>query len=123
MDIHFEHDLDECPLEVNEEFHVMQVVREALSNIVRHAGATQAWVRARYGPEHLFTVTIADNGRGLAQASSGGNHHGMNIMRERARSLGGDVVIKPHADGGTQVCLSFCPQRVRLTPSRHVSAR
>jgi two-component system nitrate/nitrite sensor histidine kinase NarX len=123
MDIHFEHELDECPLEVNEEFHIMQVVREALSNIVRHAAATQAWVCARYGPEHLFTMTIADNGRGLAQASSNGNHHGMSIMRERARSLGGDVVIKPRPDGGTQVCLSFCPQRVRLTPSRHESAR
>lgn len=122
LEIRFEHELDRCPLEVNEEFHVMQVVREALSNTVRHAGARQAWVSARYGPDHRLTVTVADDGRGLTQADPHGNHYGLGIMRERARSLGGELDIGPRPEGGTQVVLSFAPLRIPIDPPRQEAA-
>ncbi|WP_217808657.1 ATP-binding protein [Derxia lacustris] len=114
--IAFEHELDRCPLEINEEFHVMQVVREALSNIVRHAGAEHAWVAVRYGPDHRCTVTVEDDGRGLPAAAPEGNHYGMSIMKERARSLDGEVGIEARDGGGTRVRLSFVPQRLPAEP-------
>lgn len=123
LEIRFEHELERCPLEVNEEFHVMQVIREALSNTVRHAAATRTWVSARYGPGHLFTVTVADDGRGLGASSPQDSHYGLSIMRERARSLGGDVSVGPRPGGGTQVVLSFAPQRIPTDPPRKEAAR
>jgi two-component system, NarL family, nitrate/nitrite sensor histidine kinase NarX len=112
LDISFVHDLGRCHLEVNEEFHVMQVIREALSNTVRHARAYHVWVSMRYGPEHLLSVIVDDDGRGLINPYAESNHYGLSIMRERARSLGGDVSVIHRPGGGTRVQLTFAPQRL-----------
>lgn len=117
LDIGFSHAIERCHLEVNEEFHVVQVVREALANALRHAGARHLRVHAQYGPGHLFAITVDDDGCGLTAAPGGeGRHHGLNIMRERARALGGELAVAPGARGGTQVRLSFAPQRLPAPP-------
>lgn len=112
LEIRFDNRLGRCHLEVNEEFHVLQVVREALSNAVRHARATQICIVAAYGPDHRLVVTVDDDGTGPATASDDGAHHGMSIMKERAGTLGGDLDIGRGPAGGTQVRLSFPPQRL-----------
>lgn len=112
MDIAFEEVLDLCPLEVNEEFHVMQVIREALSNTVRHSGAGRAWVTIRPDPAHHITVTVEDNGQGFGSPSTDGQHHGMSIMKERARSLGGEVEFGERPGGGSRIRLVFAPERL-----------
>ena len=112
LDISFVHDLGRCHLEVNEEFHVMQVIREALSNTVRHARAYHVWVSMHYGPEHLLTVVVDDDGRGLTNPYTESNHYGLSIMRERAHSLGGDVSVVHRPGGGTRVQLTFAPQKL-----------
>ncbi|WP_374339468.1 ATP-binding protein [Methyloversatilis sp.] len=120
LDISFVHDLGRCHLEVNEEFHVMQVIREALSNTVRHARAYHVWVSIHYGPEHLLTVVVDDDGRGLTNPYAESNHYGLSIMRERAHSLGGEVTVDHRPGGGTRVQLTFSPQKLpagRLTES------
>lgn len=108
LDIAFDEALARCPLGVNEEFHVMQVIREALSNTVRHAGATQAWVSI-LPVDHRLEVTVDDDGRGLGSADPQEAHHGLGIMRERARSLGGTLEVLPRPGGGTRVRLCFEP--------------
>lgn len=116
LDIAFEHALEPCPLGVNEEFHVMQVIREALSNTVRHAAATQAWVSIR--PQgHRLEVTIDDDGRGLGEPDPQGHHYGLGIMQERARSLGGTLTVSARPGGGTRVQLLFAPQSLLATAS------
>lgn len=95
----------------NEEVHVMRIIREALSNIIRHAGT-------RNGSIHLersnggIDVLIADDGRGLAHEPVGRDHFGLRIMRERALSLGGDLQIEsPLENGrGTRIRLHFRPR-------------
>ena len=113
LDIVFDDGMDKCQLEVNEEFHVLQLMREAIANAVRHAFASQVWVAARYSSDHQFTVTIDDNGRGdgLDGRDAEIGHYGMTIMRERARSLGGTLTTEARAGGGTRVRLNFAPQR------------
>ncbi|MFB6821756.1 sensor histidine kinase [Streptomyces virginiae] len=64
---------------------VHRVVQEALTNVVRHAGATAAEVTLAYGPGTL-TVTVTDDGRGPGGASGG---HGLIGIRERAAAHGG----------------------------------
>lgn len=105
--------LGSCPLNVNEEIHVLQVVREALSNVARHARATHAAIALRYEHGTAF-VTIDDDGIGYTPAAGDEPHHyGLVIMQERARSLGGDVRISQRNEGGTRVELRFTPAELR----------
>lgn len=120
LEISFDERMGKCQLEVNEEFHVLQLVREAIANAVRHARAGHVWVQAQYrAPEHQFTVTIDDDGLGPGpgpvEAESG--HYGLSIMRERARSLHGTLSVAPREGGGTRVRLDFAPQRFPIDNS------
>lgn len=118
LDLSFDERLGPCQLQVNEEFHVLQVIREALSNAVRHARAERVWVAAVYGPGHELVVTVEDDGGGPGSAPSDTAHHyGLSIMRERARTLNGQIVIAARPAGGTCVRLSFAPQRLPMHAS------
>ncbi|KAA6186306.1 HAMP domain-containing protein [Thiohalocapsa marina] len=110
-------------LSANEEVHVLQIVREALSNVVRHARATQCRVelvlqRALQGEQaHAdAVVTITDDGRGFHPQPPGQGHYGMTIMHERAASLDGSIRIDSQPGCGTELRLSFRP-RLGPTPT------
>lgn len=112
VEIDFVDRMGACRLEPNEELHVLQLVREAISNAVRHAEPNRVAVEARYdAAEHQLTVTVEDDGLGLEQHEADAGHYGLGIMRERARSLRGNCVVEPRPGGGTRVCLSFAPLR------------
>ncbi len=70
----------------NEEIHVLQIIREALSNVVRHADAANARVNLDPTNDGL-QVLIEDDGRGMEGANDRAHHYGMTIMRERTLSL------------------------------------
>lgn len=90
----------------NEEIHVLQIVREALSNVVRHADAYHAWVKLVMR-EGAVEVEIADDGRGIQQARDQGRHYGHVIMGERALTLGGRLEVETLPPSGTRVRLRF----------------
>jgi two-component system, NarL family, nitrate/nitrite sensor histidine kinase NarX len=94
-------------LTVNEELHVGQIVREALTNVVRHARASSALVTLSSN-EREVTVTIADDGRGITTETGGEHHYGLSIMRERSRSLGGRLEIRSN-EPGSCIVLTFVP--------------
>ncbi|MFJ5805384.1 sensor histidine kinase [Streptomyces sp. NPDC093093] len=83
------------PLPAALEATVYRVVQEALTNVVRHAGASTAAVRLEYGSGDL-AVEVTDDGRG-PDGSPGG--HGLIGIRERAAAHGGTVESGPGADG------------------------
>lgn len=101
-------------LSPNEEIHVLQIVREALSNVVRHADAPHAWVRLDLGEEGV-EVEIRDDGRGIQAGSEGVRHYGHTIMGERAQTLGGRLELETPLAGGTRVRLSFPPRSASET--------
>lgn len=88
-------------------------LREAVTNVVRHAGATTC--RATLDADQAFvTLTVEDNGRGAvaAQEPAGSEPGGFGLgaMRERARALGGFVTVQPSAGAnraGTRVSVSL----------------
>ncbi len=87
----------------------VRVVQEALSNVVRHAGATATRVQLAYEAERV-TVTVVDDGRprvpsGGASGVSGG--HGQLHMRERVAVAGGSLEVGPLRGGGYRVRASF----------------
>jgi two-component system nitrate/nitrite sensor histidine kinase NarX len=106
-----------CRLGINEEFHVLQIVREALTNTVRHADAKQVRVALSYGQDHRVRVVIEDDGRGLSALQSDDKHYGLSIMRERANSLGGELALEPRQGGGTRVSVAFVPDRMTPEPA------
>jgi two-component system sensor histidine kinase DegS len=76
--------------------------REALANVVRHAGAKTAMVRVEVGPERVV-VEIADDGCGFDPAAVGPGHFGLDSMRSRAAEVGGALTIDSAPGCGTVV--------------------
>ncbi len=78
--------------------HMLVVVREGLSNVARHASATDVIVELELGEEYVARVT--DNGVGLPhEVPVGGN--GLVNMRHRADAVGGDFAVSERREGGT----------------------
>ena len=86
--------------------HLLAVLREALSNVVRHAGATRVDVTVVVGPDGAVVATITDDGVGPGTGERSGGQGLTNIIR-RAELLGGTVDIGPTgSSGGTRVAWS-----------------
>jgi signal transduction histidine kinase len=82
---------------------VYRIVQEALTNIIRHAGATRVAVELLRGPD-AWTLVISDDGAGIAAAASRDRlSHGISGMRQRARALGGEFSIRGRAGQGTVI--------------------
>lgn len=78
-----------------------RIVQEAVTNVVRHSGASRAMVMI--GVEGgALKMTIADNGKGAETLQREG-HYGVRGMQERAAAFGGDIVFGRGADGGLAV--------------------
>lgn len=80
---------------------VFRIVQEALTNVARHAGATDVIVRIEETDEGI-RLDVTDNGKGFA-GPTGKKSFGIIGMRERAAILGGTLDIDSPADGGTRV--------------------
>jgi two-component system nitrate/nitrite sensor histidine kinase NarX len=117
LPISIETHLGAFQLSANEEIHTMQIVREALANVIHHSKATHASVCIEHGSDDMIAVVIDDDGVGIDSRQSETHHYGMNIMQERARSLGGAFDIQPRAGGGTRVIFRFhASERRHLNP-------
>jgi signal transduction histidine kinase len=79
---------------------VYRIVQEALTNVLRHADATEVAVRVAQDGEAI-DVEVRDDGTGTAGA--GGAGQGLRGMRERAAAAGGTVDYGPVPDGGWRV--------------------
>ncbi|MEJ2453400.1 MAG: type IV pili methyl-accepting chemotaxis transducer N-terminal domain-containing protein [Candidatus Thiodiazotropha sp.] len=107
IEITYNNRLGHCQPSPNAEIHIIQIVREALSNVIRHADATQASVNLSCGQEGVIELTIEDNGIGIDLQSDMMQHYGLPIMKERAEWLGGDLSVSELEDGGTRIALRF----------------
>lgn len=86
---------------------VFRVMQESLTNILRHAGASE--VSVRFGTaDGEVRLEVRDNGRGIGPEDlSKRSSFGVRGMRERVRDLGGTLDIAPAADGGTRLSLQL----------------
>ncbi len=97
---------------------LFRVVQEALTNVVRHAGATIVDVRLA-NADGFLTMRVADNGQGFDLApnwaDSGGKGFGLRGMRERVRILGGDFALQTAAGQGTTITVRVPMPRKGIT--------
>jgi signal transduction histidine kinase len=84
---------------------VMRIIQEALTNVRKHTRADKAYVSLAEN-EGEFILTVEDNGQGFKLEKSQENesgHVGMQIMRERAESLGGSMEVSTQPGRGTKI--------------------
>lgn len=90
--------------------HLLQIAREALSNALKHADATAVTVTVAHH-DNQVKLTVLDNGRGVPENAERTNHYGLIIMRDRAQSLRGDCQVRRGESGGTEVVVTFIPEK------------
>jgi len=106
LEISLECNLAGCHLNPNQEIHSLQIIREALSNVIRHAHAQHAWVHVIHRGAGEVSISIADDGIGIASPTDT-YHYGLTIMRERAQGLNGEIEVANRQPHGTLVSLRF----------------
>ena len=104
---HFHVSGEGLPLPADVQVQVLHVVQEALSNVRKHAQASQVALEVSKGAEWCFVVR--DDGRGFSGKSPDGetSHVGMKIMQERAARIGATVQVQSEAGQGTRVVLTL----------------
>jgi two-component system sensor kinase FixL len=92
--------------------HLFRIAQEAVSNAVRHARPAHITISLAEAAQRL-EIVVADDGRGIGERPAGGAGLGMDGMRQRARLLGGDIVVQSRDGGGTVVTCAVPPPSAR----------
>jgi len=99
------------------ELQLLRIAQEALTNVRRHALATEVEVILSENGKESIEMVVKDNGRGFALADldeSPPGYHGLNIIKERAETLGGSLNISSAPGQGTALMVSLPLEKVRL---------
>jgi glucose-6-phosphate-specific signal transduction histidine kinase len=100
------------------------IVREAVSNALRHSRASLIEVSLEYLPDR-FRLTVRDDGEGFTTDAAGmgrEDHFGLTVMNERAHRLGALLSVSSGPDLGTEIVLSvpgrcvYLPERIGSLP-------
>lgn len=95
---------------------LFRLVQEAILNVRKHADAKRVRVSLRRGADHVL-LAVADDGRGFDPASVPPGHYGLQMMRERARALGGSLTVHSEPGTGTVVTVRLpSPDMRRCAP-------
>src|SRR5690625_5012655 len=86
------------------EEHIFRIIQEALSNILRHAFATEVRLDIIQKPDEVF-VYIADNGKGFDINNNQNKKasYGLKTMQERSEEIGGTFIVRSNINEGTYI--------------------
>jgi signal transduction histidine kinase/ligand-binding sensor domain-containing protein len=84
---------------------LLMVLKEALNNVVKHAQATEVWLRAGLLAGELF-LEVEDNGRGFGAAPEDARADGLRNMRQRLAEFGGRCVVTAQPGAGVKIALT-----------------
>lgn len=97
-------------LSATEQIDLIQIAREALSNISRHAKAKNVEIQLAYEDGDKYIVmSIIDDGVGMSGSVDQTQHHGLIIMKERAHNIGGELIVTDNQPQGTIITVRFAP--------------
>jgi len=95
------------PLPETIEENLLRIAQEAMTNVVKHSKASTALVELDFGPKTI-SLKISDNGIGFDPQDSPGpesGHFGLQGISERAKRIGGELLIQRGTEGGTTVSI------------------
>lgn len=98
-------------LTTDEEMQIQHIIREALSNTVRHSHAKRVRVMLREDYDNNIQISVEDDGVGIDQLQRRAKHHGLIIMQERSQTLNGKFSVEEQSSGGTKITITFKPQK------------
>lgn len=84
---------------------VFLAAKESVTNVVRHAKATEVWLRLRLEPGR-FILEIQDNGRGPSGNEGKSTRNGLRNMQKRMEDVGGSFSLSAASEGGALVRLT-----------------
>jgi signal transduction histidine kinase len=98
--------LPEASITPEARHNVFLAAKEAVTNVVKHAKATEVWIRLTL-EESAFVLEIEDNGKGPAgmEDKAKQTRNGLRNMRKRMEDIGGEFSIGPRPEGGSRVRL------------------
>ncbi len=100
-------DLPARPLPPDLRHNIFLIVKEALTNILKHSGASEVHLQIKITPQTL-EIIIADNGQGFdPRAASDGQRNGLENMQRRTAAVGGKLSLTSSPGGGTRVEFSI----------------
>ncbi|SGY99792.1 Hypothetical nitrate/nitrite sensor protein NarQ [Moritella viscosa] len=105
--IHLSYELEEHLFKPNQHIHILQIIREAVLNSIKHANSNEIMIDCVTNKNGTINVSISDDGDGIPANPTKSNHYGLNIMDERASKLGAKLEIKNNIKKGTLVLLTF----------------
>ena len=115
-------DFDDTNLELEKAVTLFRIFQEALTNVVRHAGASQLNLSLTE-EEECVVLTIADNGRGISENQiAAKDAFGLMGMRERAYAWGGKIFIRRASGKGTEIVVSI-PLALTPSPEKSITER
>jgi signal transduction histidine kinase len=103
------------------ETQLFRIAQEALTNTVRHAGATHVDITLEQQHDTL-TLTIADNGRGFSSSVRMPRGLGLVSMRARARQVNGELIVRSEPHSGTTITVRVPlsePAPIHVAPNPH----
>ncbi|QKU65010.1 nitrate/nitrite two-component system sensor histidine kinase NarQ [Vibrio cholerae] len=98
--------LSSIALDAHQQVHLVQLIREATINAIKHAKATKIKVNCQE-QQGRVQVTIEDDGVGFDPQDHKLNHYGMSIMQERAARLRGELKVESTPGKGCKVVLTY----------------
>ncbi|UPQ89873.1 nitrate/nitrite two-component system sensor histidine kinase NarQ [Vibrio sinaloensis] len=104
--IELDNQLSSIELETNQQVHLLQLIREATTNAIKHANAQTINIHCGETDSQI-TVSIEDDGVGFDDSRERAHHYGLSIMRERAQRLNGHLEITAKPNQGCQVRLTY----------------
>jgi len=100
------------PLTTDERHNLFLTVKEALNNIVKHAGASEVWLRVSLDSARCL-ISIEDNGRGFAIGSARPDGNGLTNMRERLAPTSGEFKLNSQPGQGTRLELIVLVKQIQ----------
>jgi signal transduction histidine kinase len=111
------------PVTPEERSNLFLTAKEAINNLVKHSGATEAWLRIKMDGDK-FCLSLEDNGIGFDPSSPDkSKRNGLANMRARVAELDGILVLNSTPGKGTSLSLSvsFAPLKTKNRPGNSVS--
>jgi two-component system nitrate/nitrite sensor histidine kinase NarQ len=105
-EIELNNQLSSIELETNQQVHLLQLIREATTNAIKHAQAKHIKIECDETETHI-QVLVKDDGIGFDTKLEKANHYGLSIMQERASRLNGKLTITANEKQGCEVYLKY----------------